>query len=381
MGDDEQSIFSWRGADPSLARRLQRDFEIPAPTVLDINCRCSIPIFEAARKVLRKDDMLFEKSIRAVRPGHEPVIARGFENEIDEATWVTSDLLADLARSQLSRGEYAILYRTHEMGGRMEQTLLAHGIPCQLAKGRALIDDPVIGQLVSSLRIALSPDSELEIEALAKAVLPEPLLLRLDAQAGVTLLDRVNAYARTHSDVDAKSCWRLIYQVENLKGLRGVHHSLPDLVDGILALGVGRHVNPLERLLDRLVDPQTSPRVVGLADLIARTHRLGGRILVAPAHGLEIPITLMLRRALPDLAARYLRGSEPASGDVILGLSEMPPSGAGTVVRVDDRDGLRTTTVFKALQMLEARSTKRLLNEYVVFDTETTDKDISACEV
>jgi ATP-dependent DNA helicase UvrD/PcrA len=381
VGDDEQSIFSWRGADPSLARRLQHDFGIQAPAVLDVNCRCSVPIFDTARKVLPRDGSLFAKSIRAVRAGPEAVRAHGFENELDEAAWVTNDLLADLARSGLPRGEYAILYRTHEMGGRMEQALLAQGIPCQLGKGRALIDDPVIGQLVSSLRIAVSPDSQLDIEGLARSVLPEQLLIRFDAQVGVPLLERITAYARAHRDVEAKSCWRLIYQIENLKRLRGVHHSLLDLVDGILALGIGRYVNPLERLLDRLTDPEANLQAVELSDAIARTRQSGGRILVAPAHGLEIPVTLILRQALADRTVRYLRGCEPAPEDVVLAMGETPNSEPAVVVSVEHRDELRTTTVFKALQLLEARATKRLLDEYVVFDTETTDKDIDACEV
>ncbi len=381
VGDDEQSIFSWRGADPSLAGRLQRDFGIETAAVLDVNCRCSVQIFEAARKILPKDGSLFTKSIRAVRRGEEPVKAQGFESESEEAAWVTSDLLSDLARSRLPCGVYAILYRTHEMGGRMEQALLAQGIPCRLGKGRALLDDPVIGQLVSSLRIVLSPDSQLDIEGLARRVLPEQLLLRLEAQAGVPLLERIIAYARAHRDVEARSCWRLIYQIENLKRMCGVHQALPDLIDGILALGVGRYVNPLERLLDRLVDPKTNPLAVELSDVMARTLKSGGRILVAQARGLEIPVTLMLRRALPGGKVGYLRGCQPTEDDLVVALSGPPDSSPATVVLVDHRAGLRTTTVFKALQLLDAQSAKRLLDEYVVFDTETTDKDIAACEV
>jgi hypothetical protein len=246
----------------------------------------------------------------------------------------------------------------------MEQSLLTQGIPCQLGKGRALLDDPVIGQLVSSLRIVLSPDSQLDIEALARSVLPEQLLLRLEAQAGVPLLERITAYARAHRDVEAKSCWRLIYQVENLRRMRGVHQALPDLIDGILALGVGRYVNPLERILDRLVDPQTNPLAVELSGAMARTLRSGGRIMVAPAHGLEIPVTLMLRRTLPDGTVRYLRGNQPTPGDLVVALSEAPPSCPATVMSVNHRAGLRTTIVFKALQLLEAQAAKRLLDEY-----------------
>src|SRR5262249_9552245 len=52
VGDDEQSIFSWTGADPSILRRFSEDLELARPIVLDRNRRCSIQIFEAARRLV-----------------------------------------------------------------------------------------------------------------------------------------------------------------------------------------------------------------------------------------------------------------------------------------------------------------------------------------
>jgi ATP-dependent DNA helicase UvrD/PcrA len=381
VGDDEQSIFAWRGADPGLARRFQRDFEVAAPIVLDINCRCSIPIFETARRILPRDGTLFAKTIRATRPGLEEVRSEGFENEAKEAEWVAEDLIADLSRSQLPPGEYAVLFRTHEMGERMEQALIARGIPCRMGRNRALVDDPVIRQLVTSLRIALSPDSDLDVEQLARSVLPEPILLRLENQAGGSLLDRLIAYARASPGSDAKVCWRLIYQVENLRRLRGVHRSLPDLVDGILALGVGHYANPLERQIDLLTDPRANASAVELAEALGKTLASGGRILLAPAGGLEVPIRLLLRRVLPMATIEYLRGNPPSMEDLVVALSDLTAAVTTPAVSLAIDRGLRSTTVFKALQILESREEKRLLDEYVVFDTETTDKDIEACEV
>src|SRR6185312_8531237 len=103
--------------------------------------------------------------------------------------WVATEIVVDLARSGLHRGEYAVLYRNHEMGARIEQALIARGVPCRLGKGHALLDDPVISQLITSLRIVLSPDSDLDMEALARKVLPEQMALQLQSQSGVTFLD------------------------------------------------------------------------------------------------------------------------------------------------------------------------------------------------
>src|SRR6266853_1863623 len=65
VGDDEQSIFTWTGADPYVLVRFSRDYEIERPIVLDKNCRCSRQIFETARRVLAQNPQLFEKQLSA----------------------------------------------------------------------------------------------------------------------------------------------------------------------------------------------------------------------------------------------------------------------------------------------------------------------------
>ena len=65
VGDDEQSIFVWRSADPRIIRTFMRDFAISEPIVLDRNCRCTRPIFETARMILPPNELGLEKRISA----------------------------------------------------------------------------------------------------------------------------------------------------------------------------------------------------------------------------------------------------------------------------------------------------------------------------
>ena len=65
VGDDDQSIFSSRGADPKVMSRFMDEFDIREPILLDINCRCSETIFDAARKILPLSENLFDKPITA----------------------------------------------------------------------------------------------------------------------------------------------------------------------------------------------------------------------------------------------------------------------------------------------------------------------------
>src|SRR6266704_2622046 len=65
VGDDEQSIFAWAGADPYVLVRFGRDYGIERPIILDKNRRCSRQIFETARRVLAQNPQLFEKQLSA----------------------------------------------------------------------------------------------------------------------------------------------------------------------------------------------------------------------------------------------------------------------------------------------------------------------------
>src|SRR5260370_30163432 len=117
VGDDEQSIFTWTGADPYVLVRFSRDYEIDRPIVLDKNCRCSRQIFETARRVLAQNPQLFEKQLSAEQESAYEVGAFGLRDEEEDAAWLLEDILADRAVAGLGGGDYAILSRRLCAGG------------------------------------------------------------------------------------------------------------------------------------------------------------------------------------------------------------------------------------------------------------------------
>src|SRR6266702_374736 len=132
VGDDEQSIFAWAGADPYVLVRFGRDYGIERPIILDKNRRCSRQIFETARRVLAQNPQLFEKQLSADQESPYEVGALAFRDEAEEAAWLLEDLRSDRAASALGWGEYAVLYRRHKLGEYLEGRLLRAGIPCRL---------------------------------------------------------------------------------------------------------------------------------------------------------------------------------------------------------------------------------------------------------
>src|SRR5213082_300550 len=371
VGDDEQSIFTWTGADPYVLVRFARDYGIERPIVLDKNCRCSRQIFETARRVLAHNPQLFEKQLSADRESPYEVGAFAFRDEAEEAAWLLDDLRSDRAASGLGWGDYAVLYRRHKLGEYLEGRLLRAGIPCRLARGRSLVEDDVIKYVIAALRIVRNPDDSVALEAFARCVLsphflqevlaspPFPLSANTERGDASEFLAAVRALARRRPahDPDTKKLWRLVYQVENLRALPRSHRALAPLVDEILSQSVGPYRNALEERHDELTDPADSPEAVALAARLAAAIAAEQEIVIEPQGGLEIALRGMLMAA---------------------GLRRVSTS---TTSRTSPTSITSPLTLFKALQNLHSLDNLDNLPRYVTFDLETTDGEVATCGV
>jgi len=363
VGDDEQSIFSWTGADPAILRRFQKDYGVSTPIVLDENRRSARAIFETARRLLSANPRLFDKQLTARRESAFPVRAFRFTDEEAEAAWLVDDLLADRAAHTTGWGDYAVLYRRHKTAGHLESMLVRRGVPCRMARGRSLQDDPIVGYVVASLRVMVAPGDPAALEAFAGQVLPEDLIERVRAEAGAgSFLDslRASAAARPKEDPDRKKMWRFVYHVENLQAILRAQPTLEAIVEELLSQRVGPFRNRLEDQHDELSDPADRPEVVALAGRLAGAH--AGGVWIEKMAGLDIALKGMLRAAgirlahEPDRASLALSGA--AAGDLGLPI-----------------------TLWKALQLLHSREFREGVDEYVTFDLETTGKDPRTCEI
>jgi DNA polymerase III epsilon subunit family exonuclease len=375
VGDDEQSIFAWTGADPYVLVRFARDYGIERPIVLDKNRRCSRQIFETARRVLAQNPQLFEKQLSADQESPYEVGAFAFRDEAEEAAWLLDDLRSDRATSGLGWGDYAVLYRRHKVGEYLEGRLLRAGVPCRLARGRSLVEDDVIKYVIAALRIVRRPDDAIALEAFARCVLSPHFLQEVEAAISAAppvphpanaergdagdLLAAIRALARRRpaQDPDTKKLWRLVFQVENLRALPRSHRALAPLVDEILSQSVGPYRNALEERHDELTDPADLPEAVALAQRLAAAIAADREIVLEPQGGLEIAFRGMLIAA--GLRRVTTATTSPTSPTPI-------PS---------------ALTLFKALQLLHARELATTLERYVTFDLETTDGDVATCGV
>ena len=371
VGDDEQAIFSWTGADPRIVARFCDDFGILEPIVLDQNRRCSVQIFDAARRLVALNTTRFTKEIAAFRQSPFDVEVKVFTNDEDEAEWLLRDLLADRQRGT-NWGDYGILYRSHRIGEVLEGKFLRENVPCRLARGQALLDNKVVSYVINSLRVVRSPDDPILVETLAQQLLPRALLqdVFMAASPGTDIITALRRYARERhkGDAGAKKAWRFVYHVENLRAMERSHGSLESIVTELLSQRVGPARNPLEERYPDLSDPLAYPGARALADQLREVIAGDSTIWLEPHCGVEIAVLGMLRAGgLPRVTRRQ-------SGDV-LGPRDL-------VLRPEDTGGGRwTLLVFKALQLLHASPQRDPLQDFVTFDLETTELDRDDCEV
>jgi ATP-dependent DNA helicase UvrD/PcrA len=371
VGDDEQAIFSWAGSDPHIIHRFRDDFGLTHPIILDRNCRCSAQIFDAAKRLIACNPRLFEKQIEATRESPFDVKVEIFDSEEEEAVWLIDDMVRDRDQSGTAWGDFAVLYRSHRLGRHLEERLVGAGIPCRLAQGHALTDDKIVGWVVASLQVIRAPEDPIRLAILAEHALP-PALRQEVAKTfikGKDLVTNLRTFAasRPRGDADSRRVWRLIYHLENLRGMARSHQTLSGLVDELLTRPIGLGRNPLEEHHHDLTDPAAYPGAAFLAGQLVKAVSAGHRVAVEPCGGMEIALAGMLRAAgISD--ARRLPANELA-GETDL------------VLRAGDGSRGWPLRLFKALQLIQTRGLKSDFDDFVAFDIETSDFDIESCEI
>jgi len=370
VGDDEQAIYAWAGADLRVLRDFANDFRITREIVLDENRRSSRQIFETARRLVEHNPQLWpEKELRATRDAPWPVAVQRFADEDAEGRWILADLLADRERHRLPWGDYALLYRRHEIGDALEAALVQAGIPCQLAQGRALADDPVVQYLLAALRVIASPADPIPAEQFARVVLPRTLsqTLRADAdREGVEFLAWLKRVGKATAsrDEDGRKVRRCLYALANLPAMADRHLTLGGLVEELLSQRVGEYRTVLEEHADVITDPAEFPAIRDLADRLARARHGRLTVWLPRLGGAEIGVAGMLRNAGVTMVEYLDPGAAPRADDIQLGAGGR----------------LRALEVFKALQLVRSREVRSGFTDFVAVDIETSDLDPETAE-
>ena len=375
VGDDEQSVYSWAGANPRVFQTFRDDFAPVAVIQLEDNHRCPPPVLDAARKFITLNSTLFDNRTpqRTTRESPFPVTALAFADEESETNWLLHDLRRDRTEhdGQLQWGDVGILYRKHKIGSVLESAFLNAGIPCCLAQGHALSDDDVVRYLIAALRVIANPRDEIQHELFYETVLPSALFDTARAEAerdGRSLLRQLEHIARNSpaAHPDAKKIWRGHYALRNLEVLGQNHSSLQSLVEAVLSEKVGTYRTVLEDHHDELSDPEAHEEVAELADRIHDAIEGGRPVWIPRMGGIEIPC----RRILLETGLRSVEvGGAPSAEALRVTAADFPTLGFAL--------GL-----FKTAQLMRSGGFAVSFSEdFTAIDLETTGKEVDSAEI
>lgn len=238
VGDEDQSIYSWRGADIRNILEFGKDF--PKATVyrLEENYRSTKPILDVANDVVSNNTERLGKTLRSIKGPGEPVGFYWAEDSDDEARWV----IEDIAKKGLSPREVAILFRTNAQARQVEEALRFKGLNYVVVGGIKFYARKEIKDILAYLRLLVNADDD---ESLRR-------ILNVPARGiGSTTLEQLEEYAR-------------LRQVPLMKVLRDVEldetvssrarNAVAQFLHLIDDLALEAKTKPVGDLVDELID-------------------------------------------------------------------------------------------------------------------------------
>ena len=268
VGDDDQSIYQFRGAD--LRNILEFESDYPDATVIKLeeNYRSTGTILKAANEVIKGNFSRKDKTMRTRKPEGEKIrVYRAF-SEPDEGSFVAQEV-ARLVRDGRNYNEIAVLYRTNAQSRLMEENFIRHGIPYRIIGGLKFYDRMEIKDIMAYLRLINNPFDEVSLRRIINV--PKR------AVGGVTLGKLADlAWERDETIYD------VLMDLEEHAILTGRALTnvlaFRDLINDLMSLSVELSVQDLiQELLDRTgylkqyetsKDPEDASRVENIEELI-----------------------------------------------------------------------------------------------------------------
>ena len=170
VGDDDQSIYGWRGADVRNMQDFLRDFEGARLVRLEENYRSTQIVLDAANGVIAENSGRIGKTLTTRRRGGETVTLLAAADERDEAEWVVRELERRSAAGDWQYAEMAVLYRTNSQSRALEEAFRRAGIPYRLIGAISFYERREVKDLLAYLRLVANPaDDEAFLRAVARA--------------------------------------------------------------------------------------------------------------------------------------------------------------------------------------------------------------------
>ena len=205
VGDDDQAIYGWRGADVENLRQLTTDFSRLKVIKLEQNYRSTVRILRAANAVIANNPKLFDKKLWSDLGTGDMIQVSAQQSDIAEAEGVVIKLQAHKFENRTRYLDYAILYRGNHQARLLEEKLREQKIPYTVSGGQSFFDKAEIKDLVSYLRLVANEDDDPAF--IRAATTPKKGI-------GNTTLERLGEYASLHKKSLFAAAYEGVFQRE-----------------------------------------------------------------------------------------------------------------------------------------------------------------------
>ena len=159
VGDDDQSIYGFRGAEVGNMRDLEREFKVANVIRLEQNYRSHGNILDAANAIIKNNEARLGKNLWTAAGSGEPLRVFEANSDLDEARWIV-DEIRGIVRDGHSRSEVALLYRSNAQSRVLEHALFNAGLPYRVYGGLRFFERQEIKHALAYLRLIANPDDD-----------------------------------------------------------------------------------------------------------------------------------------------------------------------------------------------------------------------------
>jgi len=269
VGDDWQSIYSWRGADFTNILNFERDFPGAKVVKLEQNYRSTGNILEAANQVITKNTQRTDKKLWTAEGSGSPVQVQGVYDEAEEARVVADRISAQVMIAARKHSDFAVLYRTNAQSYTLERAFLQMRVPYQIVGGVRFYDRKEIKDIIAYMKLIYQPNDRMSFSRIAnvptRGVGATSLEKFLNWQSN-SGLDIIDALLRVETDkvVTGKAKAALVRLGDKLSTLREkVEEASPaELIDELI-----KSIGYRDFILDGT--PQAEDREENLGSLLS----------------------------------------------------------------------------------------------------------------
>ena len=242
VGDEDQAIYSWRGATIKNMLSFQKDFSNASLIRLEQNYRSTTQILDFANDIIKNNDNRYDKVLwSSDSTGERPIVFTA-ETELEEVTRIINHMEDEIRDNNRNLSDLVILYRTNAQSRVFETELINRSIPYQIVGGVNFYQRKEIKDIVSYLRIIQNSDNVSDIHRIIN-VPPRGI--------GAKSIERIDNYTENRD----KSLWQVLCEIEIVEKLRpAVRNKIREFTDNIESCGKFFFDNTLADAIKNIMD-------------------------------------------------------------------------------------------------------------------------------